>query len=117
MHVISTKLFMLNLFSGNMYFGSQVMQNTNDGEFFLLHNHRLSQIHHNLYEDCAIQECIKWINAPDTSVNYNAAHERMTEGTGMWLIQNPRLINWKANGGLLWLQGKGEMISDCLFIY
>jgi hypothetical protein len=58
----------------------------------------------------AIKECIKWINAPDTSVNYNAAYEKITEGTGMWLMQDPRFTDWKANGGLLWLQGKGDMI-------
>jgi hypothetical protein len=31
----------------------------------------------------------------------------MTEGTGIWLLGNPELIEWKNNGGLLWLQGKG----------
>jgi hypothetical protein len=41
----------------------------------------------------------------------------MTEGTGMWLMQDPRLTDWKANGGLLWLQGKGEMIFLITFLY
>jgi hypothetical protein len=69
------------------------------------------------FQFLAIRECIKWINAPDPSVNFNAAYEKMTEGTGMWLMQDPRLIDWKANGGLLWLQGKGEMVFLITFLY
>ncbi|KAF5336208.1 hypothetical protein D9758_017771 [Tetrapyrgos nigripes] len=48
----------------------------------------------------------KWINAPDSSVNFNAAYDKMTEGTGEWLLNDSRLIQWKESGGLLWLQGK-----------
>ncbi|KAF5337540.1 hypothetical protein D9758_016675 [Tetrapyrgos nigripes] len=29
----------------------------------------------------------KWINAPDPSLNYNAAYEKMSEGTGVWLLE------------------------------
>jgi hypothetical protein len=86
------------------------MQNTNDSELILFRNNCLSQVHANLFQDPAIHEWIRWINAPYPSVNFNAAYERMTEGTGMWSMQNPKLIDWKASGGLLWLQGKGEMV-------
>jgi hypothetical protein len=61
-------------------------------------------------EDRAIRKCIKWINAPDPSVNFNAAYERITKGTGMWFMQNSKLSDWKANGDLLWLQGKGKIV-------
>ncbi|KAF5332944.1 hypothetical protein D9758_017900 [Tetrapyrgos nigripes] len=54
----------------------------------------------------AMENIKKWINAPDPSVNYNAAYENMTKGTGMWLLNHPKLLDWKMNGGLLWLQGK-----------
>ncbi|KAF5337545.1 hypothetical protein D9758_016669 [Tetrapyrgos nigripes] len=54
----------------------------------------------------AMENIKKWINAPDPSANYNAAYENMTKGTGMWLLNHPKLLDWKMNGGLLWLQGK-----------
>ncbi|KAF5338867.1 hypothetical protein D9758_015555 [Tetrapyrgos nigripes] len=54
----------------------------------------------------AMENIKKWIKAPDPSANYNAAYEKMTESTGEWLLKDSRLIQWKQNGGLLWLQGK-----------
>ncbi|KAF5332384.1 hypothetical protein D9758_018914 [Tetrapyrgos nigripes] len=56
--------------------------------------------------DAIVENIKKWINAPDPSANYNAAYENMTKGTGMWLLNHPKLLDWKMNGGLLWLQGK-----------
>ncbi|KAF5310511.1 hypothetical protein D9758_019073 [Tetrapyrgos nigripes] len=47
-----------------------------------------------------------WLKAPDPFANYNAAYEKMTKGTGEWLLKDSRLIQWKENGGLLRLQGK-----------
>jgi hypothetical protein len=110
MHAISATSFLFDLFTENINM-SQVFQNTHDGEFMISRNHSLYQIHDNSHEAPTIQECIKWINSPDPSVNYNAAHEKMTKDTGKWLMQDQRLMNWKKNnGGLLWLQGKGKMV-------
>ncbi|KAF9034958.1 hypothetical protein BDP27DRAFT_827359 [Rhodocollybia butyracea] len=48
-----------------------------------------------------------WLNPPDTSVNFNAASEKHTPGTGQWLLSDPTYLKWK-NGEihLLWIQGK-----------
>ncbi|KAF5348201.1 hypothetical protein D9758_014664 [Tetrapyrgos nigripes] len=54
----------------------------------------------------AMDNIKKWINAPDSSFNFNAAYDKMTKGTGEWLLKDSRLIQWKESGGLLWLQGK-----------
>ncbi|KAF9061840.1 ankyrin repeat-containing domain protein [Rhodocollybia butyracea] len=49
-----------------------------------------------------------WLNPPDSSVNFNAALETRTPGTGQGLLSNPEYLKWK-NGGethMLWIQGK-----------
>ena len=52
----------------------------------------------------------KWINAPDPSVNFVAAHDKVTEGTGVWFIQDSKFKKWENEGGFLWLQGKGQKL-------
>ncbi|KAF5348194.1 hypothetical protein D9758_014660 [Tetrapyrgos nigripes] len=54
----------------------------------------------------AMNNIKKWINAPDSSINFIAAYDKITEGTGEWLLEDSRFIEWKEKGGLLWLQGK-----------
>jgi len=49
-----------------------------------------------------------WIDAPDPSVNYIAAYNKVTEGTGRWFTGSQNFFKWKTSGGLLWLQGKGQ---------
>lgn len=47
-----------------------------------------------------------WIDAPDPSTNYAAACKRRQPGTGMWLLQDQRFIDWKSSpGSRLWLYG------------
>ncbi|KAF5335644.1 hypothetical protein D9758_017769 [Tetrapyrgos nigripes] len=48
----------------------------------------------------------EWIDAPNPSINFNAAYNKMTKGTGVWLLEDSRFNEWKDEGGLLWLQGK-----------
>ncbi|KAE9388184.1 hypothetical protein BT96DRAFT_947807 [Gymnopus androsaceus JB14] len=48
-----------------------------------------------------------WLKAPECSTNFNAAANKKTAGTGMWIIKHPKYIEWNNNGGLLWIQGKG----------
>ena len=54
-----------------------------------------------------IDKIWKWINPPDSSQNFVEAANKITEGTGIWFVQDARFIQWKDNGHLLWLQGKG----------
>ncbi|KAE9394957.1 hypothetical protein BT96DRAFT_942791 [Gymnopus androsaceus JB14] len=49
-----------------------------------------------------------WIKAPDCSTNFNTAANNKTAGTGIWIIEHPKYIEWNNNSGLLWIQGKGE---------
>ncbi|THU85370.1 hypothetical protein K435DRAFT_843289 [Dendrothele bispora CBS 962.96] len=53
-----------------------------------------------------IQDIRKWIGAPDPSTNFVAACNKMTEGTGFWLVNDKKFQEWKSQGGLFWLQGK-----------
>ncbi|KAF5345769.1 hypothetical protein D9758_011867 [Tetrapyrgos nigripes] len=66
-------------------------------------NINISQFMCNANDSLAIQS---WIDAPNPSINFNAAYNKMTEGTGIWLLENTKFIEWKNKGGLLWLQGK-----------
>ncbi|KAE9387138.1 hypothetical protein BT96DRAFT_948606 [Gymnopus androsaceus JB14] len=50
-----------------------------------------------------------WLKAPDCSNNFNTAANKKTMGTGSWIIEHLQYIKWKNNGGLLWIQGKGEL--------
>ncbi|THU94013.1 ankyrin, partial [Dendrothele bispora CBS 962.96] len=56
--------------------------------------------------DTKIQDIRKWIGAPDPSTNFTAACNKMTEGTGFWLVNDKKFQEWKSQGGLFWLQGK-----------
>ncbi|KAE9390083.1 hypothetical protein BT96DRAFT_356378 [Gymnopus androsaceus JB14] len=47
-----------------------------------------------------------WLKAPDCSTNFIAAANKKTTGTGMWIIEHPKYVEWDNNGGLLWIQGK-----------
>ncbi|THU85193.1 hypothetical protein K435DRAFT_926207 [Dendrothele bispora CBS 962.96] len=61
---------------------------------------------HNHMSDTKIQDIRKWIGAPDPSTNFVAACNKMTEGTGLWLVNSQEFQEWKSQGGLFWLQGK-----------
>ncbi|THU79930.1 hypothetical protein K435DRAFT_941792 [Dendrothele bispora CBS 962.96] len=63
------------------------------------------QIHYHM-SDTKIQDIRKWIGAPDPSTNFVAACNKMTEGTGLWLVNDRNFQEWKSQGGLFWLQGK-----------
>ncbi|KIK54282.1 hypothetical protein GYMLUDRAFT_906042 [Collybiopsis luxurians FD-317 M1] len=49
----------------------------------------------------------KWLNAPDCTINFQAADDKRTEGTGQWILDHPEYNEWKESPGLLWIQGKG----------
>ncbi|KIK56689.1 hypothetical protein GYMLUDRAFT_781406 [Collybiopsis luxurians FD-317 M1] len=48
----------------------------------------------------------KWLNAPDSSINFNNAFDKKTLGTGKWILEHQTFLNWKKNGQRLWIQGK-----------
>ncbi|KAE9391239.1 hypothetical protein BT96DRAFT_945541 [Gymnopus androsaceus JB14] len=54
-----------------------------------------------------VQKIRDWLKAPDCSTNFNTAANKKTAGTGTWIIKHQKYIEWKNNGGLLWIQGKG----------
>ncbi|KIK49723.1 hypothetical protein GYMLUDRAFT_51572 [Collybiopsis luxurians FD-317 M1] len=49
----------------------------------------------------------KWLNAPDCTINFQAADDKRTEGTGQWILDHYQYKKWKQRPGLLWIQGKG----------
>ncbi|KIK54268.1 hypothetical protein GYMLUDRAFT_48919 [Collybiopsis luxurians FD-317 M1] len=48
----------------------------------------------------------KWLNAPDCAMNFQAADDKRTEGTGQWILNDPEYIKWKQSPSTLWIQGK-----------
>jgi len=49
-----------------------------------------------------------WLKPPDPSTNFVNATNKMTEGTGAWLLQDWSFQNWETDAGLMWLQGQGK---------
>ncbi|KAF7971442.1 hypothetical protein HWV62_21216 [Athelia sp. TMB] len=48
----------------------------------------------------------RWLAAPDTSGNYNAAREKHHATTGAWLIEGEQFVRWKETpGSALWIYG------------
>lgn len=47
-----------------------------------------------------------WLNAPDATVDHNAACAKKHPGTGMWLVKSPQFLKWlKQENSILWLNG------------
>ena len=48
----------------------------------------------------------RWMSAPDSSPNYNAAREKHQPETGSWFIEGNTFREWKEQpGSVLWLHG------------
>ena len=61
---------------------------------------RTSQVSSNLRD---------WLNAPDATINHNAACEKKHPGTGMWLVKGPQFKKWLTEeNSILWLNGFAE---------
>ncbi|KAF7977627.1 hypothetical protein HWV62_3028 [Athelia sp. TMB] len=51
-------------------------------------------------------EIHKWMEAPDTSVDYNMARKKHQPGTGRWFLDGSEFSGWKEQpGSVLWLCG------------
>ncbi|KAF7982445.1 hypothetical protein HWV62_28589 [Athelia sp. TMB] len=52
----------------------------------------------------------RWLAAPDTSGNYNAAREKHHATTGAWLIEGEQFVRWKETpGSALWIYGTRKL--------
>ncbi|KAE9395972.1 hypothetical protein BT96DRAFT_942010 [Gymnopus androsaceus JB14] len=90
------------------YSGSQFQNSSNFGIYggnFIVAND-LSNV--TIQSHNQVQEIKDWLEAPDCFTNFNTAANKKTAGTGMWILEHPKYIEWNNNGGLLWIQGKGE---------
>ncbi|KAF9061011.1 ankyrin repeat-containing domain protein [Rhodocollybia butyracea] len=47
-----------------------------------------------------------WLRAPECSVNFQAAADKRTQGTGQWILEHSKYENWKETSNVLWIQGK-----------
>ncbi|KZP10818.1 ankyrin, partial [Athelia psychrophila] len=58
-------------------------------------------------QDVQMEENIeKWMDAPDTSPNFNAARKKHTPDTGSWFLEGSEFTRWKEYPDiLLWLNG------------
>jgi len=63
------------------------------------------------------EKICKWLSAPDSSGNYNAACEQRQEDTCAWLHDDEHFIEWQKNPGFLWIKGKGKPSNQpCFFL-
>ena len=47
-----------------------------------------------------------WLNAPDATVDHNAACAKRHPGTGMWLVKSPQFSTWLTeDNSIVWLNG------------
>ena len=52
----------------------------------------------------------KWLNVPDPSINHNNAREKHLKGSGQWLLEEKRYIEWKEkSNSFMWING----ICEC----
>lgn len=63
------------------------------------------------------KEIMDWLKAPDCSANFVAAVNKRTPETGKWILNHPAYTEWKENGDILWIQGKGKYRFIHLFNY
>ncbi|KAF4808834.1 Ankyrin repeat and KH domain-containing protein mask [Colletotrichum siamense] len=88
-----------------VFFSLQLLQNEDTSSIrnhvedtrYLLELHRASNVS---------QDAVKWLNAPDATVNFNIAYEKSQTGTGAWLINGQSFNTWLQQGSsFLWLYG------------
>ncbi|KAJ4476289.1 hypothetical protein C8R41DRAFT_846321 [Lentinula lateritia] len=60
-------------------------------------------------EEKKLQE---WLSAPNSSINYTTALNKRTPGTGVWIFDHPIYNAWREEHGILWIQGKGFLVSS-----
>ena len=62
-----------------------------------------------------------WLPTPDPAVNLASARDRRQKDTGLWLLQSPAFLDWKATpNSMMWLHGKpgsGKTILSSTAIY
>lgn len=52
------------------------------------------------------ERIVKWLSAPDASVDHIHALQMKTENTGSWLLDNPKYKEWKQTAGSwFWMYG------------
>ena len=57
-------------------------------------------------EDSLRDELEKWLRSPpDMAQKQHETQNLQKEGTGLWLVDSAKFINWQDNPGPLWIQG------------
>ena len=76
----------------------------------------ISRVQDDIYEVKALLDLVSarqissnlrdWLNAPDATINHNAACDKKHPGTGMWLVKGPKFSKWLTEeNSILWLNG------------
>ncbi|KAF8496201.1 hypothetical protein F5888DRAFT_415711 [Russula emetica] len=52
------------------------------------------------------ESLMRWLSAPDSSINHNIARKAHHGGTAQWFLQGGIFNQWKSSGSLLWVHGK-----------
>ena len=59
-----------------------------------------------LDHDSHQREVVKWLSAPDPSINHNKALRKRHKGSGSWFLQSKAFAEWKTcSNSSLWLHG------------
>jgi uncharacterized protein YoxC len=53
---------------------------------------------------------LRWLSAPDPSINHNIARKLHHEGTTQWFFQGGIFNQWKSTGSFLWVHGKRALL-------
>ncbi|KAK6000518.1 hypothetical protein QM012_003764 [Aureobasidium pullulans] len=66
------------------------------------------------------EKIVRWLSAPDPSINHNNAREKCHEGTGLWFVSSETFERWKMRPkSFLWLHGipgRGKTILSSTII-
>jgi hypothetical protein len=54
-----------------------------------------------------------WLCPPNAEDSYSVAASRRCPGTCLWIFDHPTYRQWTRDGGMLWLQGLGEIFMRC----
>ncbi|KAI9703722.1 MAG: hypothetical protein M1836_007492 [Candelina mexicana] len=80
---------------------------TQDGRNDLMKlNHSLTSMNTSNQPDNLYEKILRWLAAPDPSLNHNAARKKWQAATGSWFVGSEQFIDWKRNPNtFLWLHG------------
>ncbi|KAJ6599684.1 ankyrin repeat-containing domain protein [Mycena vulgaris] len=70
-----------------------------------LHERTNAAILENVHQMALEEKLEKWLKAPDMKIKQLETQRLRREGTGLWLLDGARFIEWQDHPGCLWIMG------------